>query len=317
MPAWRGYISVPEGESEDPSVRRWRESKKKQQAKENLNEPLWKIWTLLMPPTLGSVLTDEREMLGMLAISLCRGLEVRLATATARTMGATLASRNLLDFRRGLLQTVGVGLLSSWLSIGSGYLQARLTWKWKKKLTHMLHDLYFKGINYYLIGEGGGRGGDKLADADSRMTQDLNTTVDAFASTFSKVIFLSTEGFFYTVEIGRAYGWRYACAPYLYLTFAYVVRPRHRLIILNARFIIFDAKLINPPQSHHNVINGSVPERDCLRHQMTEVVMPVQHMMREIGSLFDSLFRRFSGRNGLTSSLLRIWQGGSARNRGE
>ena len=29
-----GYISVPEGESEDPSVRRWRENKKKQQEKE-------------------------------------------------------------------------------------------------------------------------------------------------------------------------------------------------------------------------------------------------------------------------------------------
>eukprot|EP01046_Picozoa_sp_COSAG06_P064167 COSAG06_NODE_15210_length_1089_cov_154.683838_1_plen_28_part_10 len=25
-----------------------------------------------------------------------------------------------------------VGLFSSWLSIASGYLQARLTWKWKK-----------------------------------------------------------------------------------------------------------------------------------------------------------------------------------------
>ena len=40
--------------------------------------------------------------------------------------------------------------------------------------------------------------GDKLADADSRMTEDLNKTVNAFASTYSKVIFLLTEGFFCT-----------------------------------------------------------------------------------------------------------------------
>jgi hypothetical protein len=197
MPAWRGYISLPEGESEDPSVKRWREAKKKQAQKEGLNEPLWKIWRLLMPG-FADILKDEWEMLGMLAVSVCRWPEVRLAAITARTMGATLASRNVVDFRRGLGQMVIVGLFSSWLSIASGYLQARLTWKWKKKLTHHLHDLYFKGINYYLIGEGGGKGGDKLADADSRMTEDLNKTVNAFASTYSKVIFLLTEGFFCT-----------------------------------------------------------------------------------------------------------------------
>ena len=31
------------------------------------------------------------------------------------------------------------------------YLQARLTWKWRKKLTDMLHTEYFAGINYYLV----------------------------------------------------------------------------------------------------------------------------------------------------------------------
>ena len=92
-------------------------------------------------------------------------------------------------------------------------------------MTHNLHNMYFKGINYYLIGEGGGRGGDKLADgphplhtllrffvraaarslrmpapctrtADSRMTQDLNTVVNAFTKTFSETSFLLSTGAF-------------------------------------------------------------------------------------------------------------------------
>jgi ABC-type uncharacterized transport system fused permease/ATPase subunit len=182
-PAWKSYISVRDGDGEDPTVRRWREKKRAQSQKGGLNEPLWKIWKLLMPKTFGEAMKDEKEMVGMFCVSLCRGVQVRLAAIVARTMGATLASRNRLDFRRGLIQTVAVGFFSSWLGIASSYLQARLTWKWKNKLTHTLHDLYFKGINYYLIGEGGGKGGDKVADADSRMTQDLNNTVNAFANT--------------------------------------------------------------------------------------------------------------------------------------
>lgn len=39
-----------------------------------------------------------------------------------------------IDFKNGLLYSVGVAVLSSWLRIIYGYLQARLTWKWKNKV---------------------------------------------------------------------------------------------------------------------------------------------------------------------------------------
>ena len=51
-----------------------------------------------------------------------------------------------------------VWIAGAWLRIIYSYLQARLTWKWRTKLTNILHREYFGGINYYLIGEGGGRG---------------------------------------------------------------------------------------------------------------------------------------------------------------
>ena len=38
-----------------------------------------------------------------------------------------------------------------------GFFQSRLTWKWRGKLTRLMHAQYFAGINYYLIGPGGGR----------------------------------------------------------------------------------------------------------------------------------------------------------------
>ena len=37
----------------------------------------------------------------------------------------------------------------------SRYLQARLTWKWRYKLTDHVHSLYFRNKAYYFIGEGG------------------------------------------------------------------------------------------------------------------------------------------------------------------
>ena len=45
----------------------------------------------------------------------------------------------------------------------SSYLQARLTWKWRYKLTNHVHDAYFQNKAYYFIGEGGGVKGGSLS----------------------------------------------------------------------------------------------------------------------------------------------------------
>lgn len=52
-----------------------------------------------------------------------------------RTLDSTLASRNLVTFKAGLVRYALIALLGSWLRIIYGYIQARLTWKWRKKLT--------------------------------------------------------------------------------------------------------------------------------------------------------------------------------------
>ena len=140
---------------------------------EGHNAPLWKVWSLLCP-SLRELFTEEPEMLGIAVLCACRYAELRLATAAVTILNTTLVSRSVPQFLIGLRNMTLVALLGSWLRIGYSYCQARLTWKWKTKLTHRLHDLYFSGINYYLIGEGGGSGGRKLSDADSRMTEDLN-----------------------------------------------------------------------------------------------------------------------------------------------
>jgi ABC-type uncharacterized transport system fused permease/ATPase subunit len=167
---------------------------------DSLNAPLWKMWYLLRP-SWKQLFGEEREMLYMTFLNIMRAAELRLTTSVVKIMDATLASRSLGDFKKGMMYSFGVAIVGSWLRIIYGYFQARLTWKWKNKMTHKLHDMYFKGINYYLIGEGGGAAGKKLSDADSRMTQDLNTVVNAFSQTFNTSTFLLSAGFFYTYEV--------------------------------------------------------------------------------------------------------------------
>eukprot|EP01049_Picozoa_sp_SAG25_P007724 SAG25_NODE_648_length_6205_cov_2.314609_3_plen_107_part_00 len=97
------------------------------------------------------------------------------------------------------------------LRILYSYLQARLTWKWRMKLTDHVHRAYFKNKAYYFVGEGGGVKGSKMLDADHRICQDLKVTAQAFSDCFSDAIFTATEGVFYTcVSLGSG-GWRLCC----------------------------------------------------------------------------------------------------------
>jgi ABC-type uncharacterized transport system fused permease/ATPase subunit len=184
--------------------------------------PLWKVWALLRP-TGSSIFKGESEVLGMVAICCARSWELMLTTETVRALDTTLATRSLANFKTGLLRYAAIALVGSWLRIVYAYIQARLTWKWRKKLTDTIQAEYFSGLNYYLIGEGGGRGKDKMNDADTRITEDLRQTIDGFAKSFSDGLFMSSAGFFYTISIWRYFGWRYAVAPYAYLTASFVI----------------------------------------------------------------------------------------------
>ena len=65
-----------------------------------------------------------------------------------------LNSRDIAVFKRGLVQTVGCAIAGAAFRLTYSYLQARLTWKWRNKLTRVCHEKYFRDMNYYFIGEG-------------------------------------------------------------------------------------------------------------------------------------------------------------------
>eukprot|EP01048_Picozoa_sp_COSAG05_P020511 COSAG05_NODE_3501_length_2025_cov_10.964174_2_plen_194_part_01 len=135
-----------------------REARKNQsKGLDDLNAPIWKVWGLLKP-TWKTAFGSESEAMGMIAICVIRIFEFRMQTDVVRALEGTLNSRNMADFKAGLLRSTMVSLGGALLSIVYNYLQSRLNHKWRVKLTDLLHEKYFKNMNYYYIGAGGGRG---------------------------------------------------------------------------------------------------------------------------------------------------------------
>ena len=61
-----------------------------------------------------------------------------------------------------------------------------------------------------------------MSDADTRITNDANVVVNGFAKMFAELMFSTTAGVFYTANIWRVFGFRFACVPYAYLVSAYL-----------------------------------------------------------------------------------------------
>jgi ABC-type uncharacterized transport system fused permease/ATPase subunit len=186
--------------------------------KDDMNAPIWKVWALLRP-TWKTAFSSESEAMGMVAICVVRIFEFRMQTEVVRALEGTLNSRSLADFKIGMIRSSVVSFGGALLSILYNYLQSRLNHKWRDKLTKMLHEKYFKNMNYYYIGAGGGRGQDKMDDPDTRITSDLSQTVNGFTNCFSNAMYSASAGILYTAEIWRLFGWKYAIAPYAYLMF--------------------------------------------------------------------------------------------------
>lgn len=117
-------------------------------------------------------------------------------------LNGTLNSRNFADFRAGLLQGTAVACGGALLRVVYAYLEARLTWKWRGKLTRLLHEKYFAGMNYYMMGPGAKADSpDQMSDPDTRISADVNESVAGFAKCFSDTLYTATAGVLYTVRV--------------------------------------------------------------------------------------------------------------------
>jgi ABC-type uncharacterized transport system fused permease/ATPase subunit len=112
----------------------------------DVNKPIWQILNLFRRWFMERAETKAGriEALGMFTICLCRAAELKLTTRYVAWMDGTLNSRNVADFKAGLVRIMLVNVGGAFLRVLYSYLQSRLTWKWRFKLTDHVHSLYFK-----------------------------------------------------------------------------------------------------------------------------------------------------------------------------
>jgi ABC-type uncharacterized transport system fused permease/ATPase subunit len=185
-------------------------------ARHDMNAPLYKVWAMVRP-TLRTAFTSEAEATLMVAICAVRIAELMAQTTLTNMLFRTLNSRDVGAFRTGIIRGTAVSVGAAVLDIMYNYLQQRLNWKWRVKLTKTMHDKYFANMNYYFMGAGGGRRQMKMEDPDTRITGDLAQTVNGFTQCFSRAMNSTLTGVLYTAVVWRRFGWRFALAPYVYL----------------------------------------------------------------------------------------------------
>lgn len=159
----------------------------------------------------------EAEFLCMVVACTSRWYEMSIATSLAYRMETVMASRNTQQFlallpRCFLWQCV----MPATNRLCFRYFQARLTWKWRYRMTNTLHGLYFSNMNYYFIGDGGGTGADKMVDADHRMVDDVKLAVQAVANTGCNALWDACQAFFFSLEVYKRYGSVSALSCFVY-----------------------------------------------------------------------------------------------------
>jgi len=79
-----------------------------------------------------------------LGICVVRIAELMAQTTVTTMLFRTLNSRDIGAFRAGIIRGTLVSVGAAALDIVYNYLQQRLNWKWRVKLTGMMHDKYLR-----------------------------------------------------------------------------------------------------------------------------------------------------------------------------
>ena len=115
-----------------------------------------------------------------------------------------------------LQQHALLGILYTIIQATKKMVQARISLSWRSKLTSILHDSYFKNMNYYFLVHSKKS---KLQDPDQRIANDVTTITDGMASLLNDFVVVAATTIYFGAELMQQLGLVYALAPYLWLFF--------------------------------------------------------------------------------------------------
>ena len=170
------------------------------------------------------------ELIAIFAVSVMRTWHVNRMVYVKRDLMLATYKRNLDIFRRVILETVIMSLLSSLIYATHRYLKERLSLIWREKLTKQLHKKYFTSMNYYRLSHLN-RG--EISDVEERMVKDPRRFCKSLAEEMEKASAAMTSGLWFTYKLTRISSLPFALAPlgYFYCSWkaALLVAPNWSL----------------------------------------------------------------------------------------
>ena len=153
------------------------------------------------------------ELAAIFAVSVMRTWHVNRMVYVKRDLMLATYKRNLDLFRRVIVETVVMSLLSSLIYATHRYLKERLSLIWREKLTKQLHRKYFSRMNYYRLSHLN-RG--EIADVEERMVKDPRRFCKSLAEEMEKASAAMTSGIWFTYKLTTISSLPFALAPLAY-----------------------------------------------------------------------------------------------------
>jgi len=160
----------------------------------------------------------------LFVLGVIRTWVVHRSSGLLRRLSAVVYTRDKKAFADLVKESATITLASALVSSLFNASQEALAVLWRKRITSFIHNLYFSSMNYYQIGN---LPEDKvILDPEERLSREILSVTRRLAMIISLLAKSLPSIFWFTYQLYRWKGLKYAFFPHLYLLLAYEVAQR-------------------------------------------------------------------------------------------
>lgn len=140
------------------------------------------------------------EIATIFLVSVLRTWHVDRMVYVKRDLMLATYRRDAALFRRVILETARMSVVSSLIFAAHRYLKERLSLLWREKLTKQLHRKYFRSMAYYKLSH---LNQGAIGDVEERIVKDPRRFTKALADEMEKLSAALTSGLWFTFALTR------------------------------------------------------------------------------------------------------------------
>eukprot|EP00756_Hemistasia_phaeocysticola_P011991 Hpha_TRINITY_DN15165_c3_g17::TRINITY_DN15165_c3_g17_i1::g.126646::m.126646 len=245
--------------------------------KERKPDPMKRMFGLLWPFQVSKEKLREDpqatvgrlELIVIFIVSVLRAWHVDRMVYVKRDLMMATYNRDMPLFRKVIIETAIMSILSSVIFAAHRFLKERLGLLWRDKLIGQLHRKYFHAMNYYKLSH---LNESKISDVEERVVKDSRRFTKALADEMEKISAALTSGLWFTFKLASLTSLPYAISPFTYFFVCYKIsvmvvpnwsKKWRQMLDLRAKYFGTQSRL----QSHAEAIcayQGNDTERQII-----------------------------------------------------